>query len=245
MNWSYTNRLHGQSVLLIGGSVPEVWDRDNRDFEIEVEDELDLRVEEAVMALARAVFIRGGQLALVHSELLTPLVLEVFRDYWVPPAPETNSQEREPVDSHTAPLLILAEDEHRAELVDYRYAVGRYAAVQGVSLLDRRGFFRSICIGGDDRAQRIAESVKAERRVVIASTGGAAFELTRRDWENPEAAMLASITRMRREIKSSPPEDQRRGEREPGNESWPDFRYAVYPLLMAEILDSQPIPSFG
>jgi hypothetical protein len=239
MSWRYTNRPRGRNVLLIGGSVPHVWEKDDPSS---AEDELDVRVEEAVMALARAVFIRGGQLAFLHNELLTPLLLEIFRDYWAQPGAE-NLESREPADSRTAPLLILSEDEHRAELSGYSYVVGRYAAMEDASQVYDREFFRAVCIGGDHRAQRIGENVKAERLVAIPSTGGAAIELTRRDWQNPEASMFETIEGMQNEMKFSPLEDQ--AQSESGIEPWPDFRYAVYPLLMAQILDSQPIPSLG
>jgi hypothetical protein len=56
--------------------------------EILAEDEWEMRTEEAVNALARAVFLRGGQFAFRHHTLLTPFVFEILRDYWTPPPAE-------------------------------------------------------------------------------------------------------------------------------------------------------------
>ena len=65
-------------------------------------------------ALARAVFLRRGQLAFRHHALLTSLVLEVVRDYWTPPAAEPAGGELRPAPENgsdsedTAPVMILA-----------------------------------------------------------------------------------------------------------------------------------------
>src|ERR1700694_4963930 len=72
-------------VLLLGGSLgspSEQLPPEEKDFDIASDDELDVRIEEAILALTRAVFSRGWRLGFRHDPVVTPLALEVALDYW-------------------------------------------------------------------------------------------------------------------------------------------------------------------
>src|SRR5450755_2281792 len=96
--------LYGNTVVLLGGPIDE-----SRAVELdesaEIDDDLIVRQEEAVIALARAVFARGGRLALRYDLSFTPLVIQVANEYFEP-APAEGLEERFP-----APVLIFGEPE--------------------------------------------------------------------------------------------------------------------------------------
>src|SRR5882724_6361215 len=87
-----TSRLHGVSVFL-SASVPTPERRD----EYERIPEAPLRIEEAVVCIARAVFIEGGTLVFGAHPSISPLVARVVDHYHLPaPAEEIHRKsERE------------------------------------------------------------------------------------------------------------------------------------------------------
>ena len=71
--------LSGRTVFLVGGVAPESdYSPERGEREILADDEWEIRTEEAVNALARAVFLRGGQLAFRHHALLTSSIKQQF-----------------------------------------------------------------------------------------------------------------------------------------------------------------------
>jgi hypothetical protein len=78
------SRLHGRSVFL-SASVPTVERRD----EYERIEEAPLRIDEAVVCVARAIFIEGGTLVFGAHPSISPLVARVVENYFMPaPAEE-------------------------------------------------------------------------------------------------------------------------------------------------------------
>src|SRR6266404_9006769 len=90
-----TSRLHGSSVFL-SASVPTPERRD----EYERIPEAPLRIEEAVVCVARAVFIEGGTLVFGAHPSISPLIARVVDHYHLPaPAEKTDRKsERENLD---------------------------------------------------------------------------------------------------------------------------------------------------
>lgn len=255
MTGSSFSPLNGGTVLLVGGVAPEtVSSPETNGREILAEDEWEIRTEEAVIALARAVFLRGGQLAFRHHALLTPFVLEIARDYAIPPPAEPAvTQSQFAPDSRmdgedTAPVMILADRRMRGELSRHARSIALYAAIRPPTFLSQRSLFRAVCIGGTEEA--LGDGDRLDLREVpsfaIMSTGGIASELASRElrfgrqnrWSDAEQQFGSDIGRsyftlpeaFRRTIERNVVEP-------PGTEMPPDFRYAIYPLLMAEILD--------
>jgi hypothetical protein len=249
--------LSGRTVFLVGGVAPETdYPAEARDREILAEDEWEIRTEEAVNALARAVFLRGGQLAFRHHALLTPFVLEIARDYATPPPAEPlgieprSTPERRMDGEDTAPVMILAAASQRRELSRYSRANPLNAAIRPPAFLRTRSLFRAVCIGGTT-SEALSDRDQIDLREVpsfaIVSTGGIASELAvgefpfgrRNRWADAEQRFASDLG----VIRFTPPPGFRRTAETPGFEARgfetpPDFRYAIYPLLMAEILDS-------
>lgn len=248
--------LNGRTVLLVGGVAPETaFLPETLGREVLAEDEWDIRTEEAVNALARAVFLRGGQFAFRHHALLTPFVLEIARDYAIPPPAEpavihrSTTLERPTNGEDTAPVMILADASLRRELSRHSRSITLNAAIRPPAFLNRRSLFRAVCIGGTGEALKDGDQVDLREvpSFAIVSTGGIASEMHARElqfgrqnhWADAEQRFASEFGRTH----FTPPAAFRRTAETPhfeapGIETPPDFRYAIYPLLMAEILDS-------
>jgi hypothetical protein len=99
------SRLYGSSVFL-SASVPTPERRD----EYERISEAPLRIEEAVVCVARAVFIEGGTLVFGAHPSISPLVARVTDHYHLPAPAEKTHQKREPDDPGTEwrnPSLVM------------------------------------------------------------------------------------------------------------------------------------------
>jgi hypothetical protein len=242
----------GRTVLLLGGQVDETRSEDVG-FDVLGSDEADVRIEEAVIALARAVFARGGQLALRDEPILTPLALELVLDYWQSlPGEEVGGDDRR---FTGAPLLIL-DSEHSDYLEDVQHAIQIGCANTGTfgSQIETPPD-RIVCIGG---GLAVVEQVNRfnlpnSRRVpvfTIPSTGGAAgtFENTV-NIRNPEQAIVKTILSRQDAMRFEPPPDVRTTQQFGGDrhldwesssfepERVPQFRYSLYPLIVNFILD--------
>jgi hypothetical protein len=77
------NRLHGFSIFL-SASIPTAERKD----EYERIPEAPLRIEEAVMSVARAIFMEGGTLVFGGHPSISPLVARVMDYYCLPPSAE-------------------------------------------------------------------------------------------------------------------------------------------------------------
>jgi hypothetical protein len=72
-------RLHGRTIFLSASvPIPE------RQDEYERIEEAPIRIEEAVLCIARAVFVEGGTLVFGAHPSISPLVAQVVDDYYVP-----------------------------------------------------------------------------------------------------------------------------------------------------------------
>jgi hypothetical protein len=82
------SRLHGITIFL-SASVPSP----ERADEYERIEEAPLRIEEAVVSIARAIFVEGGTLVFGAHPSISPLVARVADHYYLPaPAEETNER---------------------------------------------------------------------------------------------------------------------------------------------------------
>src|SRR5947209_9716785 len=84
-----SSRLHGRSIFL-SASVPTIERRD----EYERIPEAPIQIEEAVMCVARAIFIEGGTLVFGAHPSISPLLARVIQHYYVPPPAEATDRER-------------------------------------------------------------------------------------------------------------------------------------------------------
>ena len=241
-----------QIVLLLGGSLgssSEQLPPEEKDFDIASDDELDVRIEEAILALTRAVFSRGWRLEFRHDPVVTPLALEVALDYWQAlPGEESGRENRRFTGT---PLLIFGTelDQDDREAIDYAMHIG-CATFLPEADLNFQAVSRVVCVGGTADVEKYVGALQNRIPKVpiftIPSTGGAAEALANlSSVANLERSIVEEIVSRRAEMKFEPP-TQRKGsdsrnftdtpfEQEP----IPQFRYALYPLLMNEILESE------
>lgn len=241
----------GHTVLVLGGSHESDEFKTVTEQGFESDDEQDIRVEEAAMAVARAVFARGGRLAFHDDPVFTPLFIEIARDYWEPPpAEERGKQESQRFAE--APLVILSPQPRASGFEGIRFAVeAGYVEMLSDFRLEESAKL-TIVIGG---AGAVSENIdrlsrarnKAPRIVCFPSTGGAASAAERYGVRDAEA--IAEKTQFET-IRFEPPEgflgtdvergrDKARESFEPEPERLPDFRYAIYPLVIAVLLDEE------
>ena len=243
-----------ETVLLLGGRLGE----SNRNgqlqddhFDVSSNDEADIRIEEAVLSLARATFVRGWRLAFQHDPVVTPIVVEVALEYWQSlPAEERGVENRrfsgEPIVMFGAEL-----EDHDRALIERALQIGCIKVVP-TSRLTEVSVSRVVCIGGstevDDYVNWLENNASNVPIFAIPSTGGAAYDLRDRSGiANPEPSVTELIVSRRSEMHFDPPRQEASSERVQGSrqqfdlepERVPQFRYALYPLLVNLILDSE------
>jgi len=241
-----------ETILLLGGKLDD--DNENgihkdEHFRALSNDEADIRIEEAVLGLARGIFMRGWRLAFQHDAVLTPLVIEVAMEYWQSLPGEEKGFEARRFSSQ--PVVIfggrLEEEEH--EVIEYAVQIGCVKFVPETHLTEIP-ISRVVCIGGSRQAGEYIDwlNEQDERPPVftIPSTGGVAQALSYREGVSDlergiEEALVSQRAEMHFEppdLEASPEHSQRTFppvELEP--ERVPEFRYALYPLLVNAILD--------
>jgi hypothetical protein len=253
--------LKGQTVLLLGGGVEDSPEESlvDSDFGPFSDDESDVRIEEAVVSLARAVFARGGQLAVQDDPVVTPLVIEVAMEYWQSLPSEHRSDESENRRFSGVPVLIVQSDAAYDNHEEFGFAT-QIGCAKPTSRDDIKQvpFSRIVCIGGgrdvDEQLSRLAPLGQSATPVfAIPSTGGAAKSLAnKKGVRNPEQEISQIIAIRRKQLHFKPPERESSDAEEPyrsrvswegqafGEEHIQDFRYALYPIVMSVILDSEP-----
>ena len=230
--------LKDKIVLLVGGQLnqSEGAASESHNFEIQSADEADVRIEEAIIALARAVFGRGGRLAFRHDPVVTPLVIEVALEYWqsLPGdrpvlifAPELEFEE---LDAYASPISCaeLREDYKFGELVAHKivYVGGSQGLINEVA------------------AQNLARPGNV---FAIASTGGVAQSVVDQNTAlDPETKIIETIYSLQREMLYRPPSEEEMIDPSSRDETLrlqegqiPNFRYSLYPLVMESILESE------
>jgi hypothetical protein len=240
-----------QIVLLVGGSVRTPKDEsalDDKDFDVLSTDELDIRMEEAVLALSVAIFSRGWRLGFRHDPVITPLALEIVLDYWQPPPGE----ERVPERRRTAtPLVIFGSELNHddREQMDYALQIGCVSLLHE-NEINYETLSRVVCVGGTIETQKQVSFIREKNPQVpiftIPSTGGAAQGLVDTlGIANPEPNIVREIVGRRAEVRFEAPESERISDSEKRffaqgfeHERIPQFRYALYPILMDMILES-------
>jgi hypothetical protein len=241
-----------QIVLLVGGALGPVKDQrlsDETDFDVASTDELDIRIEEAALALSVAVFSRGWRLGFRHDAIFTPLALEVVLDYWQPLPGEESGSERGR--SATKPLLIFGNEFNvdDREQSEHALHIG-CASLLPEEELNYETLSRVVCVGGTTEAEQqiglIRDKVPQVPIFTIPSTGGAAQAIVDRPGiTNPEHRVVREIVARRLEARFEPPHsnevsdiDKRLVAKSLEHERIPRFRYATYPILMDMILES-------
>lgn len=247
-----------QIVLLLGGSLgssDELPETADRDFGFASDDELDVRIEEATVALIRAVLSRGWRVVFRHDPVVTPLAIEVALDYWQSlPGEQSGRDERR---FTSAPLLIFGPelDQEDREVINYAIHIG-CAIFFPEADVNYQPISRVVCVGGTTDVEKFVGSLQSRVSNIpiftIPSTGGAAQILSNRSGvANPERAVVAEILSRRDKMKFEPPQAEKPSETNRGfpetgfePERIPQFRYALYPLLMNVILESEVGTSF-
>jgi len=238
-----------QAVLLVGGSIPESKAEpllEDRDFAVLSTDELDIRIEEAVISLSAAIFARKWRLAFRHDPIFTPLAIEAVLDYWEPLAGEEPNPERHRV---ATPLLIFGPElDHDREQMEHAVKIGCLSVMKEADI-NYGMFSRVVCVGGamdtENQIRMIREQSPQVPIFTIPSTGGAAHALADLSGiANAELRIVREIVERRSAVKFAPPEQTRLPESEKRldlqsleRETIPQFRYALYPTLMDFILE--------
>jgi hypothetical protein len=220
--------LRGQTILLVGGPVSadelEEIDRPGN----AQDDEVDLRVEEAVVTLARGVFGRGGRILAREHPLLTPLLLEATFEYWEALPGEGSSDAREQRRFIDAPLLVYKsprtpDHDDVGGDVDRAARIGCLRYVDDEQL-DDLPIALVVCIGGVGELvdelepfSRVWRGVHHRRKppaYVIPSTGGAASRTVRDARQDfivfdLEESVVRTVRALREKVKFVPPEELR------------------------------------
>jgi hypothetical protein len=241
------------TVLLLGGNLdgPErnMHPRDEL-FRDLAKDESDIRIEEAAIALARGTFTRGWRLAMQQDSVLTPLVIEIALEYWESlPGEEMGREGRRFI---AEPLVIFGNDfeEEEREILGYPAQIGCIKLIPEFDLSELY-INRVVLIGGSRDVAKLIDLVKSQAEGApiysIPSTGGAALDLGHlNEALDLERMMVSRIVSLESEMHFDPSqvelsdESVKRGlppiEFEQG--LVPQFRFALYPLLVNAILDS-------
>lgn len=215
-------RLQGAVVVLIA-SPPDspIDERELPESAIIENDDAEAAVDEAAIALARAVLAEGGTLAVKGDAYAAPLVAQIASEYWAPPPIETAEAIPPPA------VLIYGGDSAFSELV------GR-APMVSPALADAIAPAAVVLVGGG--AEELRESSGWRERMrsglffAIPSSGGAAA-----DSESPlERNLVRRLNGLRRERQM--PETPERSD-EPQEEDSRQFAFSHYPLLMRQIVD--------
>jgi hypothetical protein len=240
-----------QIVLLIGGSIHDSKEESqlvDRDFDVLTPDEFDIRIEEAVLSLTGAVFSRGWRLEFRHDPVFTPLAVEAVLDYWQPlPGEETNPERRR---SGTPLVIFVSELDHDVrEQMEYAIRIG-CVSLTHEDEIDYEKLSRAVCVGGATETRKQISTIREQGPQVpiftIPSTGGVAQALADTPGiANPELGMVREIVERRSAVRFEPPEARRTSDSEKrfcgqglDHERIPQFRYALYPILMDMILES-------
>lgn len=254
-----------QTVLLLGGTLDSSDEsallQDERFLDL-AEDESDLRIEEAAIALARGSFLRGWRLAMRDDPVLTPLVIEVAREYWESlPGEEMGLEGRR---FSSEPVVIFGDDfdEETREVLGYYVQIGCIKLVREFDLREI-SVDRVVCIGGSHDVLELLGLIKFQGGgdapiYTIPSTGGGALRLYQRhEAIDLEQAIISRIVPQQFEVRfdlsqvelsNEFPEGERRSS-EVEREAVPQFGFAFYPLVVNAILDADagrtPSPTTG
>lgn len=231
--------LAGRTVFLLGGAVEDEEFTADPGYDSAI-DEQNLRIEEAVASIVRAVLARGARLGLVDDSVFTPLALQICNEYWEPaPAEGTPAHSEDDL----APILIFGQIPALPDEAASWYQQGVNAGmVQYVSPYQQfsQPAALAICVGGVSNLDNIVGSFLKRNLPVftLPSTGGAARQIAHeRNVVDVETKLLAEIAR-RRGSGSDVSEAPERGVTVE-EERMPEFVYSAYPLLISIILDGQ------
>jgi len=216
--------LRGAVVVLIA-SPPDTGIQETvlSDAQIVDNDDAEAAIDEAALALARAVLAEGGTLAVRGNAYAAPLVAYIAAEYWSP-APIENVQIADTV--RTATVLVYGDESSFLELVLRSPVAARreMSAIAPVAV---------VLLGGGaserEEANYWQEKMRSELFFPISGTGGAAAESDSRE------RYLTDLLRKLREELRNPERGEQRVEFR--DEDSRQFGFSHYPLLMRQIVD--------
>jgi hypothetical protein len=243
---SRKHRLENLVILLLAG-FPDFIESETElsEKEIHAHEEEAIRFDEAIISLARAVFSEGGRLAFPDHPLLTPLITQIASEYWEPASIETTDGEKKPLRPQGAPVLIFNPRPHTLLEKEFTAITPGYVEIIFEIPTDPIAI---LYIGGSTEQSKDEFSGWVHREggarvFVISSTGGATrkivennkfVDLDERVWRGIQDN-LGSI-----HFQAPGPEKPKNHENDmklSDEETVPEFRYAVYPVVMARVLD--------
>jgi hypothetical protein len=163
-SFSGGHRLQGKSIFL-SASVPTK----ERQDEYERVPEAPLRIEEAVICVARAIFVEGGTLVFGAHPSISPLIARVIDHYYIPPSPEPVEIERrdQPVSWKNPSIDIYQSNVWKKKWADATKMLENHAGVKVHWTEAVRG--ESINTNIKDRPQA-PKSMEIMRRAMIEKT---------------------------------------------------------------------------
>ena len=248
-----------RTILLLGGALASEDGNLAEDvgFQSPTEDEADLRVEEAVVALVRGCLTGNCRLAMWNDPVLTPLVIVVALEYWESlPGEERHLDDQRRFSAAPVVLFGSESDEEEGKVLGYYDRIG---CVQLLREFDpnETPIDRIVLIGGSDIDVSRLGTVRArsERRIPlypISSTGGFARRSDESGYEPDDVVDLegqiadriagrqsqAHFALPRPEPSRGPFEGEQRFS-EPEREEAPQFQAALYPLIVSRILGEE------
>jgi len=251
------NTTFSRTILLLGGSLGSSDDHgmhEDERFPSTAEDEADLRIEEAVVALVRGCLTRSCRLAMVNDPVLTPLVIEVALEYWESLPGEERGFERRRFSG--APIIVFGNDfdKEASEVLGYYAQIGCIQLFREFALIET-AIDRIVYIGGSIGSMDLLGTVQRQsgRQIPvypIASTGGVARRLYQTgEVVDLEGRIVNRIADLQRQTQFDPPHvessreffesEQRFKDPKAERDAIPQFQAALYPLIVSEILDEE------
>jgi hypothetical protein len=219
------DRLRNARIVLLAS--PPGTESDDADLSaarIIADDDDAAAVDEAVIALSRAVLAEGGTLAVRDDGYTAPLVAYVAAEYWDPAPIETAAG---PEPDRTAPVLVYNVESPLSQLL-FRspfVSLGRAVGIRPAAV---------VLVGGGEREIREVsywrERTESRLFFPVAGAGGAAggFE------DRREERLLERLRGLRAELDTA---ERREPDPDFRDEDDRQFAFSHYPLLMRQIVD--------
>jgi hypothetical protein len=200
----------------------------NEDYVLSREQEA-VSIDEAIVSLARAVFSESGTMVFEDHPLLTPLLEDIALEYWQ--VPQLEARRKESRELSNPRLLVVGHPRSEENWFT------RIPALMNYTPEIPAEFDAIVFIANQVQDFQRWNNRRTPRKYVIPSTGGMAREVgSAQEFVNLDEELWGVIQGRRSEIRfeSRSKENDTRGVPQ---EEVPEFRYAVYPLLMRRIVE--------